>query len=161
MQGDLWDAPRAGATLIGVTTNAYVSKAGMLVMGRGAALEAANRYPALQRRAGDAIRRGSLFYGPMERYGWAVVSTARFDDPTPWEAPQIGLFQVKHHYGQPADLELIRYSCDRLSDWLEPRRGEIVAINFPGIGNGRLSRTAVLPIIQRLPDRVLVYEKEG
>lgn len=152
MKGDLWDAPKAGATLIGVTTNAYVKKDGRLVMGRGAALEAARRHPALPSRAGDAIRgvhpRG--FYGLMPRYGWTVV-----------DEPRIGLFQVKDRWEQEANLEIIRFACEVLADWLAPRRGEIVAINFPGIGNGRLDRAAVLPIISTLPDRVLVYEKEG
>jgi hypothetical protein len=35
--------------------------------------------------------------------------------------------------------------------------GVTIAVNFPGIGNGRLRREAVLPIVQ-LPDQVTIWE---
>lgn len=156
--GNLWDAPgEVGATLIAVTTNSYVhrigSNPGPLAMGAGAALEAHERYPQLAQTAGVLLRQVVGFrpglYGVLPRYGWVVVPE-----------PRIGLFQTKYHYRQNADLELIKFSVARLLDWLDLHPAEVVALNFPGIGYGRLSRERVLPFLELLPERVVIYERE-
>ncbi len=155
--GNLWDAPaEVGATLIGVTTNSYVHRdgprPGPLAMGAGAALEAHQRYPGLPLAAGVHLRHVVGFrpglYGVLPRYGWAVVPE-----------PRIGLFQTKYHYRQNSDTKLIKFSVLRLSRWLRANLAEVVALNFPGIGYGRLTREVVLPLLEPLPERVYIYER--
>lgn len=157
---NLWDAPaEVGATLIAVTTNSYVFRQGRdpgpLAMGAGAALEAARRYPSLPLAAGIRLRQMVGFrpelYGVLPRYGWAVVQSDNY---------RIGLFQTKYHYRVRSDLELIRFSVEQLRLWLRARPREVVALNFPGIGYGQLRRVDVLPLLEPLPDRVVIYEKE-
>ena len=57
----------------------------------------------------------------------------------------IGAFQVKRHYRQAADLEIIRYSAEHLAI----RAGDFprIALNMPGTGYGRRSESEVVPIL--------------
>lgn len=73
-----------------------------------------------------------------------------------WPAAKLGVFQVKQYYSQPASLELIRCSTAALCAWCVEHPNALVHLNFPGIGNGRLRREDVLPIIAQLPDRVAI-----
>lgn len=41
-----------------------------------------------------------------------------------------------------------------LQDW----KSKKIHLNFPGIGNGGLKRSNVLPLLERLPDNVKVWE---
>lgn len=49
------------------------------------------------------------------------------------------------------------FSCEALSKFLEVTPTVRVALNYPGIGNGRLGIDLVKPIIERLPDQVQLY----
>lgn len=135
--GDMW---HTSADLKLVTTNSYVRKDGALVMGRGAALQAKEKYPDLPYIAGATIKH-------MNRYGLRIF-------------PQYntGLFQVKYSYSDDASLELIDFSTNMLCALAHVYCGTIV-LNFPGIGNGRLSRDDVMPIVKRLPDNVLLIQQ--
>ena len=68
---------------------------------------------------------------------------------------------VKSHWKEPARLDIIEQSCKVLSYFLA-KYPEIsrVDLNFPGIGNGKLKREDVLPLIEQLPDNVHVWEYE-
>lgn len=127
-----------------VTTNAMVRKDGALVMGRGAALEATKLWPNLPYHLGRVIivrpEYGLVVPGP-------IVS-----------GPRIGAFQVKHHWREEASPELILYSTLKLKAVATTFPDARFAVNFPGIGNGRLGREVVLPIIEKLPDNVDVWE---
>lgn len=59
-----------------------------------------------------------------------------------------------------ADLDLIRLATGKLYDLLAQTPAlKRVDLNFPGIGNGRLNREDVLPIISVLPDKVYIWER--
>jgi hypothetical protein len=75
-----------------------------------------------------------------------------------WPDAKLGTFQVKRHYSQAASLELVRRSTAALCAWCADHPDAQVALNFPGIGNGRLHREDVLPIITQLPDQVTIWE---
>jgi hypothetical protein len=83
-----------------------------------------------------------------------------------WPAVKLGAFQVKRHYGQPAGisassaraLEPIRHSTAALRGWCVAHPDAQVALNFPGIGNGRIRREDVLPIVTPLPHQVIIWE---
>lgn len=140
--GDAWSAFGVSDLFI-ITTNATVRTDGALVMGRGIARQARDRFPGLDRVLGAAVR----VAGP--RYGLLVSPR--------WPLARLGLFQVKHHWSDPADLELIRFSTTKLARWCEEHPGARVDLNFPGIGNGRLSVDVVEPIIEVLPSSVHVW----
>lgn len=148
MKGDMW---KSGADVIVVTGNATVRGDGALVMGRGAAREARDAYPGIDLAFGHAIREWRKKHGPGMPYALLLADKA---------GTKIGLFQVKWHWADAADLELIATATEELRTfaltiWREYR----IALNFPGIGNGRLARADVLPVISRLPDNVSIYER--
>lgn len=136
---DMWTYP---ADIRIVTTNSYINKLGELVMGRGAALEAKTRYPDLPKMAGKVIRH-------MSDYGVLYFPTLR-----------IGLFQVKRHWRDDADLSLIHESAFWLHMFAQCVSGTIV-LNYPGIGNGRLPEHEVEREIRDLPDNVIVCKHSG
>jgi hypothetical protein len=142
--GDLW-SELGHAGLILVTTNAVVTRSGRLVMGRGAAREARDRFPGL-----DADL-GAVILGLPSPYG---VALARGDyHPVTW----LGAFQVKRHWKDRAQLDLIAFSVERLA--AITNRYARIAMNFPGIGNGGLWSEVVLPLLQKLPNHVFIYHR--
>lgn len=151
-KGDMWSV--YGKTdLFCITTNSIIKNNGELVMGKGIAKEAAFRIPNLPKVAGTLINKRTC-ETLNNKYGLLIV---------PSLMQNLGLFQVKYNWKDEADLELIEYSTNRLieftNDQLYYQSDLRIDLNFPGIGNGRLNRNKVLPIIEKLPDSVHVWEK--
>ena|SRR5713101_4782445 len=145
-KGDLFRD--AFADVILVTTNDFVKSNGSLVMGRGAAAQLAKMYPEVPFSFGKLIK-GSA---SPSHYGVVI-------DPMSRGSRMYGAFQVKHEWFSKADLTLITYSCLGLENLAKILPNWRFALNFPGIGNGQLSREDVLPIIENfLPDNVEVWE---
>ena len=144
--GNMWTA-YAAADLFLVSTNSTIRQDGALVMGRGMARQAKERFPGLAVALGRHIQASC---GNQDVYGLLISPR--------WPTAKLGAFQVKQHYSQPASLELIRRSTAALCAWCIKHPTATVAVNFPGIGNGHLHREAVLPIIAQLPDRVTIWE---
>ncbi len=147
--GNMWEWYN-GYDLVLVTTNSYVKQNGDLVMGRGAALEAVSHLSNLAKGLGKIIlsRKGHL-----GTYGLIV-----FPD---WPRTKIGAFQVKRSFSKKAELDLIALSTDMLNAFTQQYSSAVIALNFPGIGNGGLEREDVLPIIETLSDNVHVYQYES
>jgi hypothetical protein len=146
--GDIWqEIGKAGVIL--VTSNSYVNSAGCLVMGKGAAREAALRWPLLPRILGDYILQFSRHLG---EYGVMFVGKDVLETTS-----DIGIFQVKRHFRDMAHPGLITMSAYMLRDYAH--RYERIALNYPGIGNGRLRAEDVRPLLEPLPDSVVVYKK--
>jgi hypothetical protein len=163
-RGNMWDV--FGKTdFFVITTNPVVSLAGHAVMGAGIALEAVRRYPSIQ--YDFAQRLEYLDYHP------------EIDDSEPpefryfgliglYDNQLIGYFMVKDHWKNQARLDYIDSSCKELIKLADLRIKTVspghytprIDLNFPGIGNGRLRREDVLPIIEQLPDNVHVWEYE-
>ena len=162
--GNLW---HSSADVIVVTGNATVRSDGCLVMGRGAAAEAKCRLPDCPGWFGSEIVSRRKFYDEASYpYGilqYVLDSKQQAEYQKRWRSvpPSVlGLFQVKRRWQDDADVELIEYSVKAMTavvwtDW----QGKKVAMNFPGIGNGRLSREDVLPLVERLPTGVEVWER--
>jgi hypothetical protein len=150
VKGNLWDEV-GRADLILVTANSTLNSRGELVMGKGAALEAKQRYPWLPGEAGRAIRAK----GGSGTYYGALAFPPRLDAPD----TDIGILQVKIHWHEPARLSLIELSLKGLAETsIHYTR---IALNFPGIGAGQLNREDVLPLLECLPDNVFIYEPEA
>ena len=140
-KGNMFTDHDAGDYLF-VTTNSTIKKDGSLVMGRGAALEAKTRLKHIDKTLGNLISRHE---NPSE-YGIVMGSS-------------LGAFQVKHHFRDAADLDLIRMSTAKLKELAESNPSISYSLNFPGIGFGWREIDEVLPIIETLPDNVTVWSK--
>ena len=145
-RGDMW-AAFATTDLFLITTNSTIRKDGVLVMGRGIARQARERFPGLDAAIGKQIL---SLCGNEGQYGLLVSPR--------WPEAKLGAFQVKAHYSQPAGLELIRHSTAMLCAWCAMHPDAQVILNYPGIGNGRLHSKTVLPIIGQLPKQVTIWE---
>lgn len=129
-----------------IATNAIVKNNGALVMGAGAAKHVRDTYKNMDRECGETIQRASM-YSPMMKsqtmYGFLEVRS--------WTRPNkagFGIFQVKRHYKDKADIALINYSCQTLVQWMSQNELKCpIRMNFPGIGNGQLPHDIVEPIL--------------
>lgn len=121
-----------------ITTNAIIKKNGALVMGAGIARTCRDKWPGLDVKLGSAIRKNGPEYG---------VILGR----------KLGIFQVKTHFKDEADLELIAMSARKLAVIAAARPDKRFDLNFPGIGNGKRSYDEVRPLLDVLPDNVHVW----
>lgn len=149
---------KSKADAILVTTNASINRTGHLVMGRGAAREITARYPGID------LDFGRIVSDWHKVNGWAPYSVL-------WhpilKRPMIGIFQVKHQWFEDASIALIKESVRHLAhyathpyvlgDHERPMCALTYAVNYPGIGNGRLNTAEVLPLIETLPANVQVW----
>ena len=128
-----------------ITTNAMIRKDNHLVMGRGIAQQVRDSFPGIAEDLGTSI---SLLEGKLPKYG--LLRSKLY--------PSMIAFQVKYHWHDEADLELIKYSTTMLTNGANKNTNRVYFLNFPGIGNGKLSREDVLPIIEQLPNNVTIWE---
>ena len=152
-QGDMWSVYQE-ADLFLITTNATLKQNGALVMGRGIARQARDRFPGLDLALGGHIQSvcdgsANALRSGLSEYGLLVSPR--------WPTAKLGAFQVKTHYRQPADLALITHSTAALAVWCEAHPQAAVHLNYPGIGNGRLLPDDVWPIVVRLPETVTLW----
>lgn len=145
-KGDMWSVyPKADLFLI--TTNSTLKPGNILVMGRGIAKQARERFPGLNKALGQQI---AQICGRNGQYGLLISSR--------WPQAKIGAFQTKTDARQPASLFLIQCSTTALKQWAEAHPQAQIHLNFPGIGYGGLLREKVLPIVNQLPDNVTLWE---
>ncbi|MGB4870063.1 MAG: hypothetical protein WBP47_08435 [Candidatus Promineifilaceae bacterium] len=144
--GDMWTAYETAGLFL-ITTNSTLTTDGRLVMGRGIARQARDRFPGLDAALGAQIR---TVCGSGGFYGLLISRR--------WPAAKLAAFQVKYHWRGPADFSLITRSAIALTWWARYHADCPICLNFPGIGNGGLARTAVLPLLAELPDNVTIWE---
>lgn len=145
--GDFWKVWKAYDVAL-ITTNGYIKKSGEGVMGAGIAKQAKDKYPVLPKRLGTRIREN----------GNIVQSIAKmvFKDGS---RVILGAFPVKHSWDERADESLIEESCKQLMHVLNDKFPDNakVLLNYPGIGNGKLKREQVKPILDKyLDERVTI-----
>lgn len=130
------------------TSNPVANAKGLAVMGRGLAKQLADRYPSIRADFGELLMR------PARTLDCDLIST--------YDNQKVGFFMVKEHWRESAKLPIIRDSVLDLLQWIQETDQEFsrIDLNFPGIGNGRLAREDVLPIIKELPNIVHVWESE-
>lgn len=153
-RGNMWDV--FGKTdLFMITTNPIRRNDGAVVMGRGIAKEASTRYPRMPYDFGYRLAQAEhwqAYEDALHPVNIGIID--RYD-----EQP-VGWFMVKHHWRSPADVTVIDKSARLLAGWANGKARLIkrIDLNFPGIGNGKLDREEVLPLLQQLPDNVHVWE---
>jgi len=127
------------------TGNSFIRRDGRLVMGAGAALQMAKRWRQAPWLFGQKVKASC---GNLGRYG---ILAHELDSR--W----IGLFQTKISYSGQSTIDIIRFSTDKLIEWASEHDDIMIHVNYPGIGLGRLSVNDVYPIIEELPDNVVVW----
>jgi hypothetical protein len=150
-----------------ITTNSFVKTNGELVMGRGFAKQMADLYPQLAFHAGQEILKWNQEFntwdgldervGTPDPYGFLHLTRSHTCVIRPH---RIHLFQVKKYWGDDATLELVKRSVDMMQAHVRgtERFGRTFALNYPAIGNGKLKKSEIEPIIATLPDNVDVWQ---
>ncbi len=155
-KGDMWSV-WGKTNLFVFTANSTIKKDGSLVMGRGMAKQVRDRCPSIDSKFGnDILTKPASPILFQRRYGLVFAYQEAM-------SIQICAFQVKYHCKDAAQLNLIRYSTTCLFSWLVENlafhpTGIRIDMNYPGIGNGGLTKAQVEPIISLLPDLVHVWE---
>jgi len=137
------------ADVILVTTNSYINRNRQLVMGRGFASCMASKFPEIKEIAGERI-------GHLSRYG--VINIPKIICSVNASRIDIALFQVKYHFKDNADLDLVKFSTMMLRIWAYIEKDKEFFLNYPGIGQGKLDKSLVEPIVSKLPDNVTIWE---
>jgi len=126
-----------------VTACSYLTVEHTLFMGRGLARELKVLVPGIDGIFGRMLLSNG---GHLGRYGLMIYER--------W-----GVLQVRRHYDEKADLDLIAFSLERLKSFAEETE-YIINLEYPGIAEGELTKEEIGPILRGLPDNVYVWEKE-
>jgi len=140
VSGDLWGFAEYGfADVVVITTNGSINKAGLAVMGRGCAKQAAQRFPILPRRLAQYI----------EAWGNRPFILQRNCPPSGFT---LVTMPVKHELFVSAVIDLICQSAQLLAGMAERHHWQSVVLPRAGCGNGHLSWADVGPTLEGLLD---------
>ena len=173
--GNLFEPPaELNVSAIVITTNGDTRQDGAAVMGRGVALEAKRRWPGIEYRLGDLLRKdgnhvhrlttnGRVALGADMGRQYRAIPCA--PNRRQWRTSHIEVpydiysLPVKHDWRCKADLELIKQSVMQLKALLPS--DAVIALPRPGCGNGRLAWADVRPILAWYLDgrRFIIIEK--
>ena len=137
---DIWqELEKFSEPILGITINGVVNN-NAAVMGRGIALEAAQRDKTLPFVLGLLLKRNKLQVFFLQKRG-------------------ILFFPVKYKWWEKADLKLIEISTRQLDSLARKHPECTFLLPRPGCGNGRLTWQEVKPIVKNLPDNVIVFSR--
>ena len=144
-QGDMWSVEQEVDHFI-ITTNSFIKRNGALVMGAGIAKQLRNKHPGIDIEIGYTITSLTRPFDTQIRTYYGLILGTYY-----------GMFQVKYHFKDPASLDLIKRSTKELQVHAETNPTKKYALNFPGVGNGKLAYELVKPVMDTLPDNVQVW----
>ncbi len=144
VNGDLYTFP---ANYRCVTTNGIVRENGCLVMGKGCALDAKQKYPNIDKKLGDFVT----------KYGNRVFLCL---------PEKIISFPTKEHWKDKSSVALIIKSAGQLVDLCNKFHLDNIVLPAPGCGNGQLRWSNIKPILEDiLDDRftvvIPIYDLKG
>lgn len=125
------------------TANSVLNKQGALVMGAGCAKSVRDTYKGI-----DILFGTNLGISRRE----FNITFVKWQDNL-W----IGAFQTKIDWRDPSPLYLVQDSIDKLKRISEERPSWIFHLPCPAISHGGLNKDEVLPLLESLPDNVVVY----
>ena len=123
------------------TANSTIKQNGRLVMGAGCAKSVRDMYIGIDKQFGNEIEHLSTF-------GCKFVQ-----HKSQW----IGAFQTKIHWQNKSPLDLVEVSVLQLKHIAERRGAYIFHLPCPAVSNGGRSVDDILPMLETLPDNVIVY----
>lgn len=147
VRGDLWDFHGAGHWVV-VTTNGKRNRQGQAVMGRGVALQAADKWPEFPLVVGNHIATKGNHVAAFMKY-------------------RVITFPVKHDWRERADLELIERSAHELvmaADTGVYTPGMRICMPRPGCANGGRTWEEVGPVLEgvlRGDDRFMIVDRRA
>jgi len=129
------------------TGNPVVKRDGSIVMGRGAAKQVRDSIPGV-----DLLFGMGIIENPTANLLWTSTSGV--------PETRLGWFKVKTHWKDPAEMSIIEESVEQLAAVATARPHFTFHMNYPGVGNGRLGVQDVQPLLEKLPNNVLIYKSE-
>lgn len=123
------------------TANSELNQRGRLIMGKGNALAFSIAYPFAPNSFGGAIEHLGVF-----GCRWMF-----FDEG------MLGAFQTKRNWKGGSKVQLIQKAARELKRMAVENPDWTFHLPFPGINNGGLKVGQVRPILEKLPDNVVVY----
>ena len=128
-----------------ITTNSILNKKDELVMGAGVAKAAKELHSDLPKLFGEAIKAKAVV-GSF--YGMILVKD------------KFIAFQTKIHWKDKSPIDVVKRSINMLERTALKYKDKTFGLPFPAITNGGMSVNIVLPMLQNLPDNVIVYHLE-
>lgn len=151
------------------TANGVITSDHRLPMGKGFAERVSREFPKLPHALGQMIENiGELAAEPASRryiavYVYGIIPPFSYLTlaeggwmPSSSSARMVGAFQTKGAFWDKAGIEIIEYAVYKLTKWAKQYK-EPIALNYPGIGLGELTRAAVEPLLSPLPANVHIY----
>jgi hypothetical protein len=125
-----------------VTASSFLTSEGKLFMGKGLARDLKIKVPGIDKIFGSMVLENG---GHAGRYGFLNYER--------W-----GIFQVRYRFNDKADVELITFGMKRVKDFAQ-ETNFIIHLEYPGIGEGDLTKQEVGPLVDTLPGNVYIWEK--
>ena len=152
IKGNIWDKHTEGS-FICITVNCTPNSRGVAIMGKGIALEAANRYSYLPILLG----RTQIEFGEEEFF------SSRSKRPQVFKSCRLITFPTKVIWKEKSNIILIQNSCDLLMKMLEDSKFDFIPTPIylpkPGCSNGGLLWEEVEPAITEiLDDRFIICD---
>lgn len=145
--GNIWNT---NCDVIAITTNGIVKQNGELVMGKGIALQAKQRFSNLPKLWGELL----LDFGNIPELAY-YIDNKLFRDPIKNSKILVSL-PTKHHWKDKSNIELIKESL-HIIDYII-NKDKTIAIPRPGCSNGGLNWKDVKKEIEPLlDDRFIIY----
>ena len=144
-----------------VTASATLNRANRLMMERGQGRRVRERWPGIEKGLGEEVKAETWGF---KRFKHEEKDYRVFNPPyrlliSPhWPKRKLGLFQVSRRFCNDAELLLIEYGVALVRQFCVGYPGVRIHLEFPGAGDGGLRREWVLPLVERLPDNVTIWE---
>lgn len=150
--GNIWSAYDE-ADLFLFPGNGVVKRDNRLVMGAGMAKQVREQFRQfdIDLMLGSAIKNSAIRKGNFWVYGLLVSDN--------YPEAKLGIFQSKVDFRNKSSIEMIRYSTERLEEFLYQHRGAQVHMAWPGVGYGGLDHYDVLPTLSVLPNSVHIWTR--
>lgn len=123
------------------TANSVIKQNQRLVMGAGCAKPVRDFYPDIDKLFGKKIEH-------MSRFGVKFVK---------YKEQFIGAFQTKYDWQEGSPLELVEYSTKYLKFIADNKPEYTFHLPCPAVSHGGCSVEEILPMLEILPDNVIVY----
>lgn len=140
-KGDIWDDQYDEYWKV-IPTNGDVNRFGLAIMGKGVALQAADKFPSLRKDLGVSLKTNGL--------GVKLYPDQR-----------LIIFPVKYHWKYKASKRLIAISSKQLQRFITTTEMKIVMPRV-GCGNGGLQWQSVQPVLQKyfstITNEIIVLE---
>ena len=123
------------------TANSTIRANGNLVMGAGCAKTVRDTYTGIDKQFGSKIFN-------LQEFNVTFVK---------WKEQWVGAFQTKLHWQKESPLYLVEDGVEKLTRIANERPQWVFHLPCPAVNHGGQSVDDVLPLLEQLPDNVIVY----